>query len=137
MSANTPTASAASIKNSDMRIPIVGLLFLLTFCRADAQLPDSVVKKVDMIFSKWDRTNSPGCSIAIVKEGRILYSRGYGMSNLEYSLAITPASVFHVASISKQFTAAAIQQLSLEGRLSLNDNIRKYIPEVPDRKSVV
>jgi CubicO group peptidase (beta-lactamase class C family) len=115
-----------------MRIPIAGLLFLLTFCRADAQLPDSVAKKVDMIFSKWDRTNSPGCSIAIVKDGRILYSRGYGMSNLEYSLAITPASVFHVASISKQFTAAAIQRLSLEGRLSLNDNIRKYIPEVPD-----
>jgi CubicO group peptidase (beta-lactamase class C family) len=132
MSANTPTASAVFIKNNDMRFPIAGLLWMLTFCRADAQLSDSVVKKVDMIFSKWDRTNSPGCSIAIVKDGKILYSRGYGMSNLEYSLAITPASVFHVASISKQFTAAAIQQLSLEGRLSLNDNIRKYIPEVPD-----
>jgi CubicO group peptidase (beta-lactamase class C family) len=61
-----------------------------------------------------------------------MYKRGYGMSNMEYNIAITPTSVFHIASISKQFTAAAIVRLSLEGKLSLDDDIRKYIPEVPD-----
>jgi CubicO group peptidase (beta-lactamase class C family) len=110
------------------------VILLLTLCChwAQAQLPDSLAKKVDLIFSKWDKTNSPGCSIALVKDGKIMYSRGYGMSNLEYNLAITPASGFHVASLSKQFTAAAIQHLALEGKLSLTDDIRKYIPELPD-----
>jgi CubicO group peptidase (beta-lactamase class C family) len=67
-----------------------------------------------------------------LKDGKIIYTRGYGMSNLEYSIAISPSSIFHVASISKQFTAAAIQRLALEGKLSLTDDIRKYIPEMPD-----
>jgi CubicO group peptidase (beta-lactamase class C family) len=105
---------------------------LISFCNAFGQLQDSVIKKIDLILSEWDKTNSPGCSLAIVKDGTIIYKRGYGMSNLEYNIAITPASIFHVASISKQFTAAAILRLAQEGKLSLDDDIRKYIPEVPD-----
>ncbi len=96
------------------------------------QIPDSLSKKVDAIFAEYDKTNSPGCALAILKDGKIVYKRGYGMSNLEYNIAITPTSIFHIASISKQFTAAAIVRLSLEGKLNLNDDIRKYIPEVPD-----
>ena len=98
----------------------------------NGQIPDSLSKKVDAIFAEYDKTNSPGCALAILKEGKVIYKRGYGMSNMEYNIAITPTSIFHIASISKQFTAAAIVRLSLEGRLSLNDDIRKYIPEVPD-----
>ena len=99
---------------------------------SDGRVQDSITKKIDLVFSEWDKTNSPGCSMAVVKDGRIIYERGYGMSNLEYQIAISSSSIFHVASISKQFTAAAIQRLAQEGKLSLTDDIRKYIPEVPD-----
>jgi CubicO group peptidase (beta-lactamase class C family) len=105
---------------------------LLISCYAFGQPDEKLTQRIDSIFSRWDRTNSPGCALAIVKDGKIIYKRGYGMSNLEYNIAITPASLFHVASISKQFTAAAIQKLALEGKLSLHDDIRKYIPEIPD-----
>ncbi len=101
------------------------------------QVSDSIAKKVDRLFSDWDKTNSPGCALAVVKDGKVNYTRGYGMSNLEYAIAITPGSIFHVASISKQFTAAAIQRLALEGKLSLNDDVRKWIPEVPDFGHVI
>jgi CubicO group peptidase (beta-lactamase class C family) len=97
-----------------------------------AQIPDSLTRKVDAIFAEYDKTNTPGCALAILKDGKIIYERGYGMSNLEYNIAISPSSIFHIASISKQFAAAALVKLSLEGKLSLNDDIRKYIPEVPD-----
>ncbi len=107
-------------------------LFVGFFTCCYGQIPDSLSKKVDAIFAEYDKTNSPGCALAIVKDGKIIYKRGYGMSNFEYNIAITPASIFHVASISKQFTAAAIVRLSLEGKLNLNDDIQKHIPEVPD-----
>jgi CubicO group peptidase (beta-lactamase class C family) len=106
-------------------------LFLIT-SMAVAQTDEKLTQRIDSIFNRWDKTNSPGCALAVVKDGKIIYKRGYGMSNLEYNLAITPGSLFHVASISKQFTAAAIQRLAIEGKLSLHDDVRKYIPEMPD-----
>lgn len=112
--------------------PIFIILFVSQFIFTYGQIPDSLSRKIDAIFAEYDKTNSPGCALAIMKDGKIIYKRGYGMSNMEYNIAITPASIFHIASISKQFTAAAIVYLSLEGKLSLNDDIRKYIPEVPD-----
>ncbi len=108
------------------------IFFTFLYQISSAQLADSLAKKVDSIFAEYDKTNSPGCALAILKDGKIIYERAYGMSNLEYNIAINPTSIFHIASISKQFTAAAIIRLSLEGKLSLNDDIRKYIPEVPD-----
>ena len=108
------------------------IFFTFLYQIGSAQLADSLSKKVDSIFAEYDKTNSPGCALAILKDGKVIYERGYGMSNLEYNIAINPTSIFHIASISKQFTAAAIIRLSLEGKLSLNDDIRKYIPEVPD-----
>lgn len=111
---------------------VLCLLLVAGFAPGYGQVNDSLAKKIDRVFSEWDKTSSPGCALAVVKNGKVIYSRGYGMSNMEYSIAITPASIFHVASISKQFTAAAIQRLALEGKLSLNDDVRKWIPEVPD-----
>ncbi len=108
------------------------LLFTFLFHIVKAQVTDSLWKKVDSIFADYNKTNSPGCALAILKDGRIIYEKGYGVSNLEYDIPISPSSIFHVASISKQFTAAAIILLSLEGKLSLNDDVRKYLPEVPD-----
>jgi CubicO group peptidase (beta-lactamase class C family) len=108
------------------------LLFTFLSHLANAQLADSLAKKIDSIFAIYDKPNSPGCALVILEEGKILYEKGYGISNLEYNIAINPSSIFHVASVSKQFTAAAIIRLSLQGKLSLNDDIRKYLPEVPD-----
>ncbi len=113
------------------------LLITFLFHTVNAQLPDSLAKKVDAVFAEYDKTNSPGCALALLKDGKIIYARAYGMSNLEYNIAITPSSIFHIASISKQFAAAALVKLSLEGKLSLNDDIRKYIPEVPDFGHVI
>ena len=93
---------------------------------------ESASAKVDKLFEKMDRTISPGCTLAAIKEGRIVYERGYGMADLDHNIPITPSTVFHVASMSKQFTAASILMLAQEGKLSLDDEVRKYVPELPD-----
>ncbi len=92
----------------------------------------SSLEKVDRLFTNVDNKASPGAAIAILKDGEIIYSRGYGMANLEYDIPITPATVFHVASVSKQFTAFAIAMLADRGYLSLDDDVRKHMPEFPD-----
>src|SRR5580692_9792170 len=89
-------------------------------------------QQVDKVFAQWDSTVSPGCALSVIKEGQIIYKRGYGMADLDHDIPITPETVFHVASISKQFTAAAIILLAQEGKISLDDDVRKYITELPD-----
>ncbi len=106
------------------------LIFFLSFNSSYCQ--DSLSSYVDRLFAQWDKPNSPGCAIAIVKNGTVVHKRRYGMANLEYDIPITPASIFHVASISKQFTAFSILLLENEGKISLDDDIRKYLPELPD-----
>jgi len=92
----------------------------------------SITDKVDGLFSTWDKSDSPGCSLAIIRNGEVIYKRGYGRSNLEYDIPITPTTIFHVASVSKQFTAMAIAMLAEERKLSLDDDVHKYVPELPD-----
>jgi CubicO group peptidase (beta-lactamase class C family) len=89
-------------------------------------------RQVDKVFAKWDSTVSPGCALSVIQDGQIIYKRGYGMADLDHDIPITPKTVFHVASISKQFTASAILLLAQEGKISLDDDVRKYIPELPD-----
>lgn len=89
-------------------------------------------EQVDELFTPWDSDDTPGASVAVVKDGAILYKKGYGMANLEYGIPNTPSTIFHIASVSKQFTAFSILLLEKEGKLSLDDDVRKYIPEVPD-----
>jgi CubicO group peptidase (beta-lactamase class C family) len=92
----------------------------------------SLTDKVDRIFARWDSESSPGCALAVIKDAHILYKHGYGMADLDHNIPIGPVSIFHVASISKQFTAAAIVLLAQEGKLSLDDEARQYILELPD-----
>ena len=99
--------------------------------RGDSLAPDSIPERVDRIFARWDHVNSPGCALGVSRDGEMIYRRGYGMSNLEHAIAITPQSIFHVASISKQFTAFSILLLEQDGKLSVSDDVRKYIPELP------
>jgi CubicO group peptidase (beta-lactamase class C family) len=100
-------------------------------------IPDSVTKKIDTLFAKWNTVNSPGCTIGIVRNDSLIYAKGYGQANLEYGIANTPETIFHMASISKQFTAWAILLLAKQGKLSLDDDIRKYLHWFPDMKKKI
>lgn len=88
--------------------------------------------KVDKLFEKWNSADSPGAAVAIIKDGMVVYRKGFGSAQLEYNIPITPSTVFHVASVSKQFTAVAITMLEAAGKLSADDDIRKYLPEMAD-----
>lgn len=92
---------------------------------------DARALRVDSVFQSFDHTDSPGCAVGVYQDGQILYSRGYGMASIELGVALSPRSVLDVGSISKQFTAMSILMLQKEGKLSLDDPIRKYIPEMP------
>jgi len=94
-------------------------------------LRDARALRADSVFQRFDRSDSPGCALGVYQNGGILYARGYGMASLELGVALSPQSVLDVGSISKQFTAMSILMLQKEGKLSLDDPIRKYIPELP------
>jgi CubicO group peptidase (beta-lactamase class C family) len=88
--------------------------------------------KVDAVFAEWDRPGSPGCALGIYEHGNIVYERGYGLADLEHDAPITPGSVFYAGSVSKQFTAMAAALAIEQGRLGPDDDVRKYVPELPD-----
>jgi len=92
----------------------------------------SIPAAIDKIFERWDRPWSPGCAVGVSHRGAVVYTRGYGMANLEYGIPIRPDTIFESGSVAKQFTAAAIVLLALDGKLSLDDLVRKYVPELPD-----
>lgn len=87
---------------------------------------------VDEIFADLAKPGSPGCALGVYRDAKIIYAKGYGLANLEENVAITASSVFDIGSTSKQFTAASILLLEKQGKLSVNDDVRKYIPELPD-----
>ena len=111
---------------------ILAASFLASSLAKEHTLPPDVARQVDKVFEKWDKPESPGCALGVYKDGQIVYKRGYGMADLNDDVPITPATVFHVASMSKQFTAASIVLLAQQGKLSLDDDVHNYIPELPD-----
>ena len=117
-------------------VTLVGLALLVPGALAQtkdvAQQPDAVSARVDKLFTNWDKPDSPGCSLAVIKDGGIIYKRGYGAADLDHDVPIVPGTVFHVASVSKQFTAFAVLLLAQQGKLSLDDPVRKHIPELRD-----
>ena len=92
---------------------------------------DSNAVRVDSVFRAFDRTDAPGCALGVYQDGAIRYARGYGLASLEYSVPLSPRTVLDVGSISKQFTAMAMLILEKDGKLSLDDPIRKQFPEMP------
>lgn len=113
------------------------MLGLCLLVAADSSAQEELTDKVDRVFAEWNTTSSPGCALAVVKDDHVVYEHGYGMANLELGIAITPQSVFDIGSVSKQITAMAILLLAQEHRLSLDDDIRKYLPEMPDYGSTI
>ena len=95
-------------------------------------LPDSIVARVDRAFATLGGKEAPGCAIGLSQDGQPVLTRAYGMANLEYGVPNTPETIFETGSVAKQFTAAAMVLLAQDGKLSLDDDIRKHLPEVPD-----
>jgi CubicO group peptidase (beta-lactamase class C family) len=88
-------------------------------------------RKVDQVFADYNKPDSPGCALGVVRDGEFIYKRGYGSASLELGVGLTPQSVFYMGSVSKQFTAASVVLAAEQGYLSLDDDVRKYIPELP------
>ena len=99
---------------------------------APAQQPADLTGPVDAVFARWSSDQSAGCAAAVSREGRPVLARAYGMADLEHGVPNTPSTIFEAGSVSKQFTAAAIILLALDGRLELDDDVRRYVPELPD-----
>ena len=108
---------------------VTAVLVLILFSALSA---DEKTAQVDQLFAPWGKSNSPGCALAVIQNGEIVYKQGYGKASLEHSIAISPGSVFYIGSCSKQFVAMCIALLSTEGKLSLDDDIRRFIPEMPN-----
>jgi len=104
------------------------LLGISTVLAQTKALPDSTVRKIDRLFDKWDNATTPGCVVGIVQGDRLIYAKGFGLANLEDSIPNTPASVYYMCSVSKQFAGYAIALLAGEGKLDLDDDIHKYLP---------
>jgi CubicO group peptidase (beta-lactamase class C family) len=118
------------------RVVIAGVgLFWAT--SLPAQLPDSIARRVDSVFIAFDKPTSPGCALGIYNGGEIAYTRGYGSANLEHGIPITPRTVFDLGSTSKQFTAMSVTLLEQDGKLSLDDDVRRWVPELPAYKKPV
>ena len=121
----------------------LSILLILMFSSASVtQVPDSApgnsqATKVDQLFARWDKPDSPGCALAVIKNNQTIYKRGYGIASLEYGIPIAAKTVFNIGSTSKQFTALSIALLAKQGRISLDDDIRKYLPEMPQYQSPI
>jgi CubicO group peptidase (beta-lactamase class C family) len=89
-------------------------------------------RKVDQVFAAYDKPDSPGCALGVVRDGNLIYKRGYGQGSLELGVPLSSESVFYMGSVSKQFTAASVVLAAEQGYLSLDDDIRKWVPELPD-----
>ena len=122
---------------SIMKRMIYTILFFLFFWNtslAQTLLNENERKasKVDKILADWNNKATPGMNVLISRNGMPIYSKSYGSANLEYRIPNANNTIFHAASISKQFTAFAIAMLANQGKLSLEDDIRNYLPDLPD-----
>lgn len=99
---------------------------------ASISLVNLAKDKIDELFSQWDSEGSPGCALGVIQAGEILYQQGYGRAELEHDVPIDGSTVFDIGSTSKQFTAACVLLLVREGKLDLEDDIRKFIPSLPE-----
>lgn len=114
------------------RIALFCAAILLSCGSCYAQENSKSSTEVDKIFAELTAPGSPGCALAVARGGKLVYAKGYGSANIEENVPLTPDSVFDIGSTSKQFTAASILLLEQQGKLAIDDDIRKYIPELPN-----
>ena len=121
-----------------MRTPcrLALLTVALTACVASpvtaVQTGSQADARVDELFTAFDRPDSPGAAVLVVRDSEVVYRKGFGQANLEHGVSITPSTVFDIASMSKQFAGMSIAMLVEAGRIDLEDDIRTYLPDLPD-----
>jgi len=121
--------------------PLMQLVFVILALRTPldvaALAQNDPTPQIDQLFSAYARPGSPGCSLGVIRDGEFVYRKAYGLASLELGIPLSSQSVFYMASVSKQFTAAAVVLAAEQGFLSLDDDVRKYIPELPDYGHVI
>ncbi len=95
-------------------------------------VPTAVTQQIDDVMQPWATHDTPGCAVAVVQRGEVTFAKGYGMADLEHGVPITPETVFDIGSTSKQFTASAVLLAAAEGKLRVEDDVRKHLPELPE-----
>ena len=127
-----------------LRVPVVVAFACLAIAcpirsqttKPKATAPD-LAAEIAPIFADYAKPGSPGCAVMVLKNAKVAYEAGFGTAHLEHGIPIGPDTVFDIGSTSKQFTAALIVLLALDGKLSLDDDIHKHIPEFPDYKAPI
>lgn len=121
---------------SGMRPGRLGAMFAVVLLAGPAAAQDlgtdEQIERLDSVFAEYDNTRSPGCVLGVIEGDEVGIARGYGMANLDHGVPIRPGTVFRIGSISKEFTAAAILLLEADGELSIDDDIRMHLPEIPE-----
>jgi len=110
----------------------LGLVAASILAATGVRATDVSDAQMDKIFERWNTLSTPGCAVGAAVAGRPVLAKAYGMADLEHDVKITPETIFEAGSVSKQFTAAAVLLLARDGKLSIDDPVRKYIPELPD-----
>ncbi|MDE2753883.1 MAG: serine hydrolase, partial [Gemmatimonadota bacterium] len=113
------------------RFAALAATLLIAGCAPDRPLSPALARGIDAVFADMDRPGSPGATVSVIRDGEIVFSRGYGYAQIEHGVPVTPTTVFHVASVSKQFTAMAVTLLAAEGALSLDDPVQRHLDFVP------
>jgi len=113
-----------------MKIYFLSVLLCSLSVLSFGQIEES--QDIDSLFIEWDKPDVPGCALGIVKDGKLVYSKGYGIADLEHDIEITPSSVFYIGSVSKQFVTFSILLLEEQGKLNLDDKIQKFLPDFPE-----
>ena len=96
------------------------------------QISSAERTKVDEVFKPWNSSSSPGAALGIIKNGKLVYAKGYGMADLEHNIPISDTTIFYIGSVSKQFVTMCILLLEEEGKLNLDDRVQKYLPDFPE-----
>ncbi|MDA3883991.1 MAG: serine hydrolase [Candidatus Delongbacteria bacterium] len=121
------------MKNKLMNLKCLGLLIVLIISlNVNAQISERQIGQIDSLFIDWNTPNHPGGSIGVMKDDKIVFSKSYGLASLEYLVPNSTETIYNIASVSKQFTAMGIVLLDIQGKLSIDDDIRKYLTDLPD-----
>ncbi|MEE4198600.1 MAG: serine hydrolase domain-containing protein [Bacteroidales bacterium] len=118
-----------------MKIQLPLLLLLCLALSSYGQIGES--EAIDSLFLEWNKPETPGCAVGIVKDGKLIYSKGYGIADLEHDIEITPSSVFYIGSVSKQFVTFSLLLLEEQEKINLDDKIQKYLPDFPEYNSTL
>ncbi|HVM48740.1 MAG TPA: serine hydrolase domain-containing protein [Candidatus Acidoferrum sp.] len=115
-----------------LRLEYTGFLALLILPLSARAANAGIAQRLDELLNGTCKAGAPGFSVAVIQHGKPVYEKGFGLANLEYDIPVRPQTIYHVASVSKQFTAMALVLLEQDGKLSLEDDVHKYLPELPD-----